>query len=329
MALLERCEVARNERTKGFGHLGLEQGRERGAPLTEQLLDDPPAHRVVRRPQYSSPGCGLALRNHHPIAAAVLLVLRQQVRERADCGGAESNKVGRVIVRKALEVAAQVAFERCVRQRVAAGASEVVETYRYVAVCAQVSVAKPRHREPLRLGWQPGRVDHALARHDVRHMRVAEKGNAIGAEHPGTLKAVQQIVTRLVGQAVHQIEIERSHAGTPKPVNRLDDQVFALHPADRLLTMHRERLHTEARALDPDRLDRCGPLGRYRARIELDREHRIVQTKTDRQVIDQPDEIGWRDRIRASPAKGHATNARACRYAIRNEHDLAMKRREV
>ena len=102
-------------------------------------------------------------------------------------------------------------------------------------------------------------------------MRIAEQRDAVGPQRVGAQHRVVQVLSRLVRQAVHQVEVEIGDPGRAQHRDRGRDRLERLHPADRLLHMRREFLHAEARAIDPDRGQRLRERGVALARIDLDR----------------------------------------------------------
>ena len=160
-------------------------------------------------------------------------------------------------------------------------------------------------------------------------MRISEQRDPVRTQHAGAVHRILQIIERLARQAVHQIEVDRADARLAQPVDRLDDQLFGLDPADRLLAMLSKGLHAQTGPFHPHGGEHLRPFAAHRARIEFDREDRIVDLELDRQRVDQAQEFDRSDRVGAAPAKGDPAHASAPGQQRGDRLDLAMKRAQV
>ncbi len=106
----------------------------------------------------------------------------------------------------------------------------------------------------------------------------------------------------LLGQAVHQIDIDPVDAEIVQRVDRLLDRVEGLDAAGRLLHMLAEVLHTEASAIDADIAQRFREFRREIARIQFDRvfaDRREIEMAREF-VGDEFEQIGVEDRRRSA-----------------------------
>ncbi len=103
----------------------------------------------------------------------ILGVLEQAVGECADRAGAQPDDDVGGVVGKALEIAAQRSVRRRPRQRVL-GQREMIEADSPVARPGQPLMRQRRLAETRRRAGESRRIDAALARNEVRHMRIAE-----------------------------------------------------------------------------------------------------------------------------------------------------------
>lgn len=85
---------------------------------------------------------------------------------------------------------------------------EVIEADRPVACLRQPVMRQRRLDEACRrVGESPG-VDAALARDEVRHMRIAEHRQPFRGQCDGLVERRGQCCLVLTGQAVHQVEVD-------------------------------------------------------------------------------------------------------------------------
>ena len=101
-------------------------------------------------------------------------------------------------------------------------------------------------------------------------MGVAEQRQPLRMQRSGEFRAAGGVARGLLGQAVHQIEIEVFDAGLAQPVGGALDQFERLHPADGVLHMRAGILHAEAGAVDADGFERAHQRLVEPARIEFD-----------------------------------------------------------
>ena len=145
-------------------------------------------------------------------------------------------------------------------------------------------------REQVRQGRA---IDCPLARHNVRHVGVAEERNSVRTQDSRSLKAILKIVSGLTGEAIHEIEIERRHTSIAEPIHRLNDAIFRLHTPDGFLAMIGEGLHSKACPSDSDLTDDLRPLFSHGARIQFYRKNRVVQPEVFSQLgVKFPEIVG-------------------------------------
>jgi hypothetical protein len=74
---------------------------------------------------------------------------------------------------------------------------------------------------------------------------VAKDRNAIGRQFEYLLDSTVEAALGLVGQSVHQVDIDRTDAAITKEVNRLAGNLVTLFPSDCLLDDRIEILNTD------------------------------------------------------------------------------------
>ena len=127
-----------------------------------------------------------------------------------------------------------------------------------------------RLRQPLRRGWQVGVGDLFLLRAEPGHVRVAEHGDALRPERMRQRHGALDVVGGLLGQAVHQIDVDAVDAEVVEQVDRGFDRLERLDAAGGGLHMGVEVLHAEAGAVDADVAQRRGEDLRDITRVKLD-----------------------------------------------------------
>ena len=111
------------------------------------------------------------------------------------------------------------------------------------------------------------------------------------------------------GKAIHQIEIERGNTIVTQKADASLDQAFRLNPSDSFLTMRGEGLHAQACTFDPDVSDGLRPFRGEGSGVEFDGENRMVDAKPRYQSVDEGQELGWTDGIRASASERDPSHA--------------------
>ena len=250
------------------------------------------------------------------------------MREDADGAGPESDEDLRAIVGEALEVAPQPAGAGRAGERIGGG-GEVVEPDRLVAPPGQPFMTELGLPEARFGRGQQARIDPPLPRNEMRHMRIAEQCDPVGAERGGPTQGVFQHRDILPRQAVHQVEVQRLDSGGAKQVHGDGDQPFILHTADPLLDGRVEGLHPKARLLDAGAGKGARPLMIETARIDFDRNQRILHVEGAAQMPSERNErLGWHG-IRTATAEGDAAHVRPAAQAGRHDVDLPPQRLQI
>ncbi|GAA0568095.1 hypothetical protein GCM10009416_02660 [Craurococcus roseus] len=273
-AVLQSNEPVPGERREprgGLGHHRQGHGAQVHGEVAHHALDQRAAGAVVLRQRAAARHRQPPGRDGGDVAALVGVVLDVTLGELADGRGAEAEQERRGVRGVALEVAAQRAGAGGLRHRVV-GLGEVVEADGLVTGGAQRLLRGLRLFEaPERVG-QGGPVDRALVGLHPWHMGVAEDRDPVGTLLGGEARAGRDMVGRLAGQAVHQIEVDPRDTGGAQPRHRIGHQFGRLDPADARLHLGRDVLRAEARAgeaaLGEDLQHRVVDL----ARVELGRE---------------------------------------------------------
>lgn len=117
---------------------------------------------------------------------------------------------------------------------------------------------------------------NALVTLHPRHVGVAEDSDAFGPEAERLARRSRHALGRLQGEAVDEVEIERTDAERPRRVGAGFRFLIGLFPADRLLDRGLEILDAEADPRHPNTAERLPAVGRERRRIDLDGDLRIV-----------------------------------------------------
>jgi hypothetical protein len=105
-----------------------------------------------------------------------------------------------------------------------------------------------------------------------RHVGVAEQRDPVGSERERALGRVDDGGHGLIGQPVHQIEIDMDDAGLTQSIGGASGLPEALPAADRFLHARLEILHAEAGAIDAHIGQRGDVLARQRTWIDFDRD---------------------------------------------------------
>ncbi len=304
------------------------RGIDRCMTPAQDILDHARPDTVVVAASLAQRNRQFSLREHHPVAARILLVLREQAGKAADRRSAQPDQHRRFVLGEALEVAMQPSACRSLRQRIARQ-GEMVEANRDIAIVEHLVMTERRHAKTRYCPRQRARIDLPLARDHVRDMGIAEQRHALGPIARRQFERFGQIGFTLSGQAVHQVEIERGHARIAQHLHRAVDHAQRLHPTDRLLQFRGEGLYAERGIAGADRADHLAPPIGQRPRIELDRNERIVEAEMLCQRIEQAQEIVGCQRIGAAAAKGDAANPRPLRHTCGDEGDFPVQRIEI
>ena len=122
-------------------------------------------------------------------------------------------------------------------------------------------------------------------------MRIAEHRQPVGPKRKRRLKRRCERVDGLERQPVHQIEIDRRHAGRAQAGDGARNHLGRLNTPDRGLDGGIEGLYAQADASNAIAGERGGPVPLEAARIDLHRHDWIVEPEGLRQVAHQCLEI--------------------------------------
>ncbi len=128
-------------------------------------------------------------------------------------------------------------------------------------------------------------------------MGVTKDRDALRLQLMGQRGGPPHVGNGLLGQAVHQIDIDPVDPEFVQHVDRVPDRVEGLDSAGGLLHMRAEVLHAEARAIDADVPQRLQQRPREIARIQFDRvfaDRREIETVGEL-VADEFKQIGVED----------------------------------
>ncbi len=244
------------------GQVGRAPGQDR--------LDRPAAQPVFGAAPQPATGCKGSGFDPHAVAPRILLGLQDLVGKVADRAGPKTDQDLRRVFGETLEVAAQAAARRRLRERIARS-GEMVEPDRIIAGIDQHAMRQGRLRKALRRPRQPVRDDTSLARYEVRDVRIAEHREPVGPHRDALDDAGAQALLGLLRQAIHEIEIDRPDTGIAQERCRATDILRRLHAPDRRLDLRVERLDAEADPRHPCSPDHPRPVAVEATRIDLDR----------------------------------------------------------
>ena len=103
-------------------------------------------------------------------------------------------------------------------------------------------------------------------------MGIAEHGKACRRQLHHQFSTFLAAFRRLVGKAVHQVEIDAVDAGAAERHDRTLGHRIGLNAVDGALDGRVEILHAEACAVDSRPRQCCGRIGGQRARVDFDRD---------------------------------------------------------
>ena len=247
-------------------------------------------------------------------------------RQAADRGRAEAQQHRRAVGGVALEVAAQAALPCRLRERVP-GQGEVVQAQRLVAHPPQHRLGTFRLPQPRDHAGQQRGVDRLLVRPHPGHMRVAEDRDPVGAEPGGEAGAGLHMRDGLPRQPVHQVQVDAADPRGAQPLHRARDRFRRLRPPDPGLDLRRDVLNAQACPVEAHPGQGAGQRFVQQARVELDRQLRIV---TDMESLPQRRQQGAQP-LRAQDRGGAAPqmqvrHAGMWRQRLRQQRDLGQKR---
>jgi hypothetical protein len=133
----------------------------------------------------------------------------------------------------------------------------------------------------------------------------------------------------LMGQAVHQIEIERRNPRRSQAPGQRDDRIERLDAAYGLLHLGIEGLHAEANIAHPRGFDDAQPACGEAAGVKLQRDERLFRAERDGQIPQQPYEIERIERVRAAAAKRDAPDPPLSPKQRRHHSDLTVERVQI
>ena len=124
---------------------------------------------------------------------------------------------------------------------------------------------------------QGGGVDQRLPLGEPGRMGVAENGQPARGERGCEFGGVDHVFLGLVGQAIHQVEIDGAEARDAQQAYRALDNLEGLDAANGLLHMRIEILHAEADAVERRPGKRKGEIAVDMTRVEFDRNFGLGQ----------------------------------------------------
>ena len=112
-------------------------------------------------------------------------------------------------------------------------------------------------------------------------MGIAEDRQAVRLHGRGDLDAPAHLLKPLMGQAVHQVEVDPRHPGGAQALHRARHQLRRLLTVDGFLYLGGEILHAEAGSVDAAIAQRRDKVIAKLARIDLNRELGILRDVED------------------------------------------------
>ena len=157
-------------------------------------------------------------------------------------------------------------------------------------------------------------------------MGIAEEGDAIGSKLRGLLDGAQDALGGLIGQSVHQVEVEARYPGPAKPGGNLGRLLEGLDPVDGFLNLGIEILNAQARPVEARAGERFHMFEGDGPRIDLDRDlgRGADAEGALKQAHDSPEVASLEDR-RRSAAPVNMRDTHAARQMLRHEFDLTLQ----
>ena len=233
----------------------------------------------------------------------MLPVLYDDVAHLTDCGSTEADQGIGVVIRETLKVAPEATGRRGFGERVV-GPGVVVEADCGKTLLLEHLMSQQRLREASMRVRQQRVVDHALARQHPGHVRVAEHRHTGGCKQPRPRKRACDVIQRLAGQSVHEVEIDGGNTGRAQLGRAERHLPERLYSVDLLLDPQGKGLGAEAGPRDTAAGQRAGIIGVETTRIEFRSPFggRVDPERSLKRRAD-PTELGCRQGIGAAAAE--------------------------
>ena len=145
----------------------------------------------------------------------------------------------------------------------------MIETDGGIACRREQAVGRRAHGKARRGTRQIKIGNHPLPGNGRWHVGITEHRHPVGFQQQCLFDGFGEIDNALAGQAIHQVEIDRLDAGTAELVHGGHDGVEGLDAVDEFLHVRRERLHTQADAVDAGSRQHLGIARLNGARIKF------------------------------------------------------------
>ncbi|MNV30110.1 hypothetical protein D3C71_1213660 [compost metagenome] len=121
-----------------------------------------------------------------------------------------------------------------------------------VAGCGQALHRQAEQRELVFRRRHAAFVDLPLCSKQVWQVRIAVHSQSIRAQRQHQFQGTAEALKALPGQAVDQIDVDRTHAAVAARAQDVQRLPHALHAVDRFLHLRVEILHTQAGAIEAE-----------------------------------------------------------------------------